>query len=119
MRSRAVRVLTALLVSVMILSFTGILAEKSYAQDDVYTARPSVNGKLHLENGRITDGSGMQVQLRGVSTHGLTWFPEYVNADLFEEVSRDWNCNLLRLPAYTDLYTGVTGDEYARLMHMV
>lgn len=38
----------------------------------VETAHPSVNGRLHVEGTQLVDQQGRPVQLRGVSTHGLT-----------------------------------------------
>ena len=34
---------------------------------------------LHVEGTKLCDKKGKVVQLRGVSTHGLSWYPEYVN----------------------------------------
>ena len=79
-------------------------------------ARPSVNGWLHVEDGRLVDESGEAVQLRGVSTHGLTWFPEFVDGHLFEEVSQDWKCNLIRLAMYSELYCGGEKEKSLSLL---
>ena len=116
MRPRIVKVISAVLASSIILTFTGLFTTRSFAQEEVYTARPSVNGSLHVENGKLTDESGNVVQLRGISTHGLTWYPEYINQRLFNEVSQDWNCNMMRLPVYTDLYNSPQRDDYFDLL---
>lgn len=68
------------------------------------TARPSVNGRLHVDGTQLTDESGRAVQLRGASTHGLTWYPDYLNESLFSQLSEDWNCSLIRLPMYSEVY---------------
>ena len=81
-----------------------------------YTARPSVNGRLHVQGCVLADESGREVQLRGVSTHGLTWYPEYIDADLFEQVSSDWNCNMVRIAMYSELYSEGQRDENLALM---
>ncbi len=33
------------------------------------------HGALHVENGKLTDADGNIVQLYGMSTHGIAWFP--------------------------------------------
>ena len=33
------------------------------------------HGALHVENGKLTDENGNTVQLYGMSTHGIAWFP--------------------------------------------
>ena len=80
------------------------------------TARPSVTGALHTEGTFLAGADGCAVQLRGVSTHGLTWFPEYVDPSLFRQLSEDWRCNLVRLAMYSELYCGEEREESLRLM---
>lgn len=64
-------------------------------------ATPSACGALHVEGTRLVDSKGNPVQLRGISTHGLSWFPQYVNQELFNELREDWNANVMRLAMYT------------------
>lgn len=65
------------------------------------------HGKLSVKGTDIVDMNGDKYQLKGVSTHGITWFPDYVNKDAFETLRDDWGANLIRLAMYTD-----TGDSY-------
>ena len=81
---------------------TAVGADASSAE--VMTARPSVNGHLHVEGAQLVDENGTAVQLRGISTHGLTWYPGFLNESLFRQISEDWNCSLLRLPMYSKVY---------------
>ena len=67
-------------------------------------ARPSVNGKLWVKSAGLVDKEGREVVLKGVSMHGITWFPEFVNEDLIIQVSKEWDANLLRVPVYPDQY---------------
>ena len=64
-------------------------------------ATPSTTGALHVEGAQLTGQHGGPVQLRGVSTHGLSWFPQYVNPKFFSELRTDWNANVVRLAMYT------------------
>ncbi len=68
--------------------------------EDTDLACPSVNGRLQVIGSQLCDENGDPVQLRGVSTHGLSWYPEYVNQDCVDEL-KDWGANLLRLAMYT------------------
>jgi len=70
----------------------------------VETARPSVNGRLQVKGTQLTDASGKTVQLRGVSTHGLVWYPNMVSGNLFRQIAQDWNGNLVRLAMYSEQY---------------
>ena len=64
------------------------------------------HGQLSVKETDIVDESGSKYQLKGVSTHGITWFPDYVNKDAFQSIRDDWDANLVRLAMYTD-----TGDS--------
>lgn len=83
---------------------------------DVMTARPSVNGRLHVEGTQLVDESGTPVQLRGLSTHGLTWFPEIINEPLFAHLSKEWDCSLIRLAMYSDVYCNGEKEESLELV---
>ena len=71
--------------------------------------KPSVAGALQVleNNGQMTlcDAAGNPIQLRGMSTHGLQWFPEIINNNAFAALSTDWGSNVIRLA----LYVGETG----------
>lgn len=73
-------------------------------------AAPSNSGKLKLDGTQIVSESGTPVQLRGVSTHGLAWFPGYVNQDFFNELRQDWGANVVRLAMYTAESGGYCSD---------
>ncbi len=69
------------------------------------TIEPAVTGEaagaLHVENGRLCNEAGKAVQLKGVSTHGLAEYPEYVNKEAFQTIRDDWKVNTIRLAMYT------------------
>lgn len=66
------------------------------------TTPVSQHGQLSVKNGQLVDKSGKGYQLRGMSTHGLTWFPEFVNESAFRTLRDDWNMNVVRLAMYVD-----------------
>lgn len=81
------------------------------------TPMPSIEGAayfgaLHVEGTHLVDKEGTPVQLRGVSTHGLGWFPEYVNDSAIRQLKEEWGCNVVRLAMYTAEYNGycTSGD---------
>ena len=63
-------------------------------------AAPSVNGKLSVQGTSLIDEAGNPVQLRGVSTHGIAWFPQYINRDCFSQL-KQWGANVVRMAMYT------------------
>ncbi len=80
---------------------------------------PSVSGKLHVSGARLCGEDGKPVILRGVSTHGLSWFPQYVNEQCFSTL-RSWGANVIRLAMYTAESGGYcTGGDRAALAALV
>ena len=80
-------------------------------KDEVYETRyPSDAGALQVCGTQLCDSEGNPVQLRGVSTHGIQWFPEYINEDLFKELKEEWGVNAVRLCLYTEESEGYCED---------
>ena len=78
------------------------------------------HGALHVENGNLTDADGNIVQLYGMSTHGIAWFPQYINYDSFRTLRDDWNTNCIRLAMYTAEYGGYcAGGDKEQLKQLV
>ncbi|MBQ0000256.1 MAG: glycoside hydrolase family 5 protein [Clostridiales bacterium] len=77
---------------------------------------PSRCGRLHVDGRQLVDQNGNPVQLKGISSHGLSWYPEFINAECFRELHEEWNMNLIRLAMYTDEeggYCAEDGDQEA------
>lgn len=91
----------------------------SQAQEYTGIPVPSQNGKLHVEGTQLVDENNQEVQLRGVSTHGLAWFPDYVNNECFSNL-KDWGSNVVRLALYTHEYNGYcAGGNQEELKQLV
>lgn len=83
-------------------------------------AIPSVAGKLQVKGAQLVSQTGSAVQLRGVSTHGLAWFPGYVNQEFFQELHDGWGANVVRLAMYTAEYGGYcTGGDQTALLDLI
>lgn len=73
------------------------------------------HGSLCVSGSSLIDEKGEIVQLRGVSTHGIAWFPQYVNKEAFQTMRDKWKVNTVRLALYTEEYNGYcTGDDANR-----
>ena len=79
-----------------------LLLGAAHAQaEGALPATPATAGRLHVEGTQLTGEDGAPVQLRGISTHGLAWYPQYVNVMAFAQMRYEWNANLVRLAMYT------------------
>ncbi len=69
-------------------------------------------GRLSVSGANIVDKNGKKVQLKGVSTHGLAWYPQYVNKSCFQSF-RSMGVNTIRLAFYSDPGSGYSKDLYS------
>ena len=60
------------------------------------------HGPLGVVDGRLVDEAGVKVQLRGMSSHGLQWFGQYMNLDALRWLRDDWGSNVIRAAMYTE-----------------
>ena len=123
------KVVTALAVLMLTFVVTGCAAQEKPQQVEQRPAEEQVSesqqprrglAPLHVDGTRLVDDQGKAVRLRGVSTHGLAWFPQYVNRDMFAELSGRWGANVVRLALYTAENEGYcTGGDQAALRQVV
>ncbi|MBQ3389830.1 MAG: glycoside hydrolase family 5 protein [Firmicutes bacterium] len=120
-KRRILAVLTAFILAagaicpVFAETVSGTAAGKAAAASPPVFAAPSVTGALHVEGTSLVGAKGQKVQLRGVSTHGLAWFPAYVNEACFRQLRQEYGANVVRLALYTEEYGGYCsgGDQKA------
>lgn len=105
-KRRMVAVLCTLALAIGCLAGTQAVQAKTAFQD-------ASSGALHVEGTTLCDADGKVVQLRGVSTHGLSWYPEYVNDKCFKELHDKWGANVVRLAMYTEEYNGYCSGDAA------
>ena len=62
----------------------------------------------------IVNKDGKKVQLKGVSTHGIAWFPQYVNKSCFQSFKK-MGVNTIRLALYSDKGAGYSKSLYQKV----
>lgn len=78
------------------------------------------HGKLTVSGTNILDQNGDLYQLRGVSTHGIGWFPDYVSKAAFQTMRDEWGINVVRIAMYTAEYNGYcAGGDQTWLKNLV
>ncbi|MCZ8519426.1 MULTISPECIES: cellulase family glycosylhydrolase [Paenibacillus] len=59
------------------------------------------HGQLKVVGSQLTNQSGAAVQLKGMSSHGLQWFGQYVNKDSIQWLRDNWGITVFRAAMYT------------------
>jgi len=71
-------------------------------------------GQLKVSGTNIVNKAGKKVQLKGVSTHGIAWFPQYVNKSCFQSFKK-MGVNTIRLALYSDKGAGYSKSLYQKV----
>lgn len=92
---------------------------KEVATKDISGTPVANHGALSVDGIDIVDKNGKVFQLKGVSTHGINWFPEYVNKDAFSSLA-EYGVNAIRLAMYTADYNGYcSGGNQKELENLI
>ena len=59
-------------------------------------------GWLKTEGSELKNEHGEPIQLRGLSSHGIQWFPEVLTYENLEQLKNNWKINVFRIAMYTD-----------------
>lgn len=75
---------------------------------------------LQVIGPNICDADGNIFQLRGISTHGIQWYPQYINQELFNQMHDEWQCNVIRIANYVEEFDGYcAGGDQAKLNQLI
>ncbi|MFN2747356.1 MULTISPECIES: cellulase family glycosylhydrolase [Bacillus] len=87
---------TCFMMAALVISGAFVPAASAAAKTPV-----SVNGQLKLKGTQLVNQNGKAVQLKGISSHGLQWYGDYVNKDTLKWLRDDWGINVFRAAMYT------------------
>lgn len=77
-------------------------------------------GQLSVSGTALVGENGKKFMMKGVSTHGLSWYPQYVDKKGFKNLRDKWKVNTIRLALYTEEYAGYcSGGDKKRLEELV
>ncbi|GGM09333.1 cellulase family glycosylhydrolase [Micromonospora yangpuensis] len=60
----------------------------------------AINGKLRVCGANLCNQYGKPIQLRGMSSHGIQWFPRCYQDPALDALATDWNSDLFRIAMY-------------------
>ncbi|WP_253907786.1 cellulase family glycosylhydrolase [Bacillus sp. WMMC1349] len=83
------------MVALVICSF---LSPKAVAASQTPVA---INGQLTIKGTQLVNQHGKAVQLKGISSHGLQWYGEFVNKSSLRWMRDDWGITVFRAAMYT------------------
>ena len=111
-KRRGVALLLAIVMALSI-CVTPLFERITTIQTQAATVTPvSAHGTLSVNGTNLVDKNGKNFQIRGISTHGLGWFPQYNNREGYKTLRDDWKANCVRLAMYTQEYNGYcTGNK--------
>ncbi|MEJ3745917.1 cellulase family glycosylhydrolase [Actinomycetes bacterium KLBMP 9797] len=64
------------------------------------TTPAAINGQLRVCGVNLCNQYNRPIQLRGMSTHGIQWFPNCYNNASLDALANDWKADLFRISMY-------------------
>lgn len=58
------------------------------------------NGQLRVCGIKLCNENGKQIQLRGMSSHGIQWYSQCLNTASLDALADDWKADVLRISMY-------------------
>ena len=118
---KAVSVCIALLGVIFCLGFGAMDSSAAQTGSDKGKETPmAAYGALRVQGRNLVNEKGEKVQLYGMSTHGISWFPQFVSRETFQTLKEDWNTNCIRIAMYTAEYGGYcSGGSQEELKNLV
>ncbi|WP_155126855.1 cellulase family glycosylhydrolase [[Actinomadura] parvosata] len=58
------------------------------------------NGQLRVCGLKLCNENGKQIQLRGMSSHGIQWYYQCLNTASLDALANDWKADVLRISMY-------------------
>jgi aryl-phospho-beta-D-glucosidase BglC (GH1 family) len=75
-----------------------------------YSKGVTYNGHLNVQGSRLLNKYGEILQLKGMSSHGILWYPEYTNYRSLM-TTKDYGANVFRIAMYTSERDGYIGKK--------
>lgn len=83
--------------------FTPLILFLIFYSSSIYAQTPFEKyGALQVLNNQLCNQYGQPVQLRGMSTHGLQYFPGCINSGAMIALRDQWEGDIIRLAMYTE-----------------
>ncbi|MER7455956.1 cellulase family glycosylhydrolase [Micromonospora sp. NPDC126480] len=60
----------------------------------------AINGQLRVCGANLCNQYGRPIQLRGMSSHGIQWFPQCSKDQALDALATDWHADLYRIAMY-------------------
>lgn len=94
----------------ILMALAALLALTACAQEEepVEASFPA----LRVSNGQLMDAEGHSVALRGMSSHGLGWYPRYINAAAMQTL-KAYGANVIRFALYSETRAGYLEEPYS------
>ncbi len=99
--------ITIFLIIALLLIF--ILVNKTHSpnvnetvENNMDKSSVTYNGWLHTNGAKLENEQNENIQLHGLSSHGIEWFSDVITYESLENLKNNWSINVFRIAMYTD-----------------
>lgn len=98
-----------LIISLITVIIYGIVKDVQKVKDSSPKKNETVNkntvtynGWLKVKKTKLLNSKNEEIQLRGISSHGIQWYSELYNYNNIKKLRDTWGINIFRIAMYTD-----------------
>lgn len=107
------RIARIIIVLTIVMIIVGVVDAQNATENmnrhiNTYTNNTSAsyNGKLKVKDEKILNSNNEEIQLTGISSHGIQWFSELYTKENIEQLKNELDINVFRIAMYTDPNAG-------------
>lgn len=104
MKKNIIKILVLIIIFILIFSIIFIKIKNPHSITNFFFDKSSVsyNGWLHTKDYSLMNDKNNPIQLRGLSSHGIDWYPDSLTYSNIQTLKNDWHINTFRIAMYTD-----------------
>lgn len=103
MKKNIIKILILIILLILIFNLIFIKIKNPHSLKNFLFDKSSVsyNGWLHTQGSSLLNEKNKIIQLKGLSSHGINWYPDALTYDNLQTLKNDWKINTFRIAMYT------------------
>lgn len=79
----------------------------------------SKNGWLCVNSTNLQNENKQNIQLKGLSSHGIQWYSDVITYDNLKQLKNNWGINIFRVAMYSEAYVSNPAELKQKLINIV
>ena len=90
-------IISSIIIATMFSTFSYKIEEFSNNFNQIDSPYVSTNGFLKVKDDMLVNQYNQKIQLKGISSHGIQWYSDFMNYENMSYLKDNWNINTIRI----------------------